>query len=161
MPRETFPRCFSMLLETGYSGNQPGDSLLQNSPISKGTNKVGRMTEIAIKRVYEPQDDGDGYRVLVDRLWPRGMSKDRLHPDCWAKELAPSTEARKAFGHKKENFEEFRTRYLLELDSSAQAAASADDLLERPRVTLLYAAKDPQINHAVVLAEWLDGRQER
>lgn len=116
---------------------------------------------IQIKRVYEKQEPEDGYRVLVDRLWPRGVKKVDLAPDYWAKELAPSTEARKAFAHKAENFEEFRGRYLAELDSSEEAGACAKRLHKAAEerggtLTLLYAAKDPQVNHAVVLKEWLE-----
>lgn len=117
------------------------------------------MPEIRIKRVYEEPSAGDGYRALVDRLWPRGIKKELLSHDLWAKELAPSTEARKEFAHKAENLPAFRARYLTELDSSEAAARLADDLLSHDVVTLLYAAKDSQVNHAVILKEWLDSRQ--
>ena len=117
------------------------------------------MTQVSIKRVYEDASESDGFRVLVDRLWPRGMSKERLHPDLWAKGLAPSNEARKEFAHKAENFQSFRTRYLMELDQSDEAAALAAELLSHGVVTLLYAAKDPEVNHAVILRDWLESRE--
>lgn len=117
---------------------------------------------IKIKRVYEAPGPDDGYRVLVDRLWPRGIKKADLKHDCWAKELAPSTEARKAFAHRAENFEEFKGRYLAELDSSDEARACAERIAleagESGTLTLLYAAKDPQVNHATVLKGWLEQR---
>ena len=115
--------------------------------------------DVQIKRVYEQAAPDDGYRILVDRLWPRGMRKEDLAFDAWAKVLAPSTEARKAFGHKAENFDAFRARYQMELDDSPEASEFVDGLRalspQPSRVTLLYAAKDPQINHAVILAAWL------
>lgn len=114
--------------------------------------------DIRIKRVYEPYESSDGYRVLVDRLWPRGLTKERVHYDLWAKFLAPSTEARRAFGHKAENFAAFKARYLAELDANSQAIDWARTLATNPpaqTITLLYAARDPQINHAVVLDAWL------
>ena len=117
------------------------------------------MAQVSIKRVYEDASESDGFRVLVDRLWPRGMSKERLHPDLWAKGLAPSSEARKEFAHKAENFQSFRTRYLMELDQSDEAAALAAELLSHGVVTLLYAAKDPEVNHAVILRDWLESRE--
>lgn len=118
------------------------------------------MTTVQIKRVYEEAKPEDGYRVLVDRLWPRGIKKVDLKMDLWAKSLAPSTEARKAFAHKAENFEAFKGRYLQELDESDEAAATVDQLrqLAPQTLTLLYAAKDPQINHAVILRDWLSER---
>ncbi len=113
---------------------------------------------IQIKRVYDAPEESDGTRILVDRLWPRGIKKETLQLDDWAKVLAPSTEARKAFAHKAENFGEFKGRYEAELDQSAEAHEYARTLAaSNPRtVTLLYAAKDPQVNHAIVLKGWLE-----
>lgn len=116
--------------------------------------------EVVIKRVYEPYEESDGYRVLVDRLWPRGMTKERVHYDLWAKFLAPSTEIRKAFGHKAENFDTFKKAYTAELDANAEAfdfakKIAGPDFAHYPCVTLLYAARDPKINHAIILAQWL------
>lgn len=116
--------------------------------------------DFQIKRVYEEPSADDGYRILVDRLWPRGIKKENLKMDAWAKVLAPSTEARKEFAHKAENFEAFKNRYIFELDSSEESQEYADSLKScgADKVTLLYAAKDPHVNHAIVLMEWLKGR---
>ena len=94
-----------------------------------------------------------GTTILVDRLWPRGVSKDDLHPDLWLKEVAPSTELRRWFGHDPELFDEFARRYRAEL-----GGARVDKLIDAATpgpITLLYAAKDRQHNHAVVLRDWL------
>lgn len=118
--------------------------------------------DIKIKRVYEKPEADDGYRVLVDKLWPRGIRKADLPYDYWAKELTPSTAARKAFGHKAENFDAFKERYLGELNTSDEARACAQQLEENAMhagdstITLLYAARDPKVNHAVILREWLE-----
>ena len=107
-----------------------------------------------IKRIYEPPKRGDGARVLVDRVWPRGVSKDEAELDLWLKEIAPSTELRKWFGHDPERFAEFRKRYRDELKDKDEAIAELAKL--RPKnVTLLYSAHDEQHNQAVVLAEYL------
>lgn len=116
--------------------------------------------EIVTKRVYEPYEQSDGYRVLVDRLWPRGLTKARVHYDEWAKFLAPSTAVRKAFGHNPANWDTFVAQYTAELNANPEAAAFAKKLTEPtlahyPRVTLLYGAKDEKENQAVVLAQWL------
>lgn len=118
------------------------------------------MARIQIKRVYDPAEEADGTRILIDRLWPRGIRKETLKLDGWPKELAPSTEARREFGHKAENFDAFASRYRMELDTSDAARAYIEVLrTQRPQtLTLLYAARDPQINHAVVLKQWLDER---
>lgn len=118
--------------------------------------------DIKIKRVYEKPEADDGYRVLVDKLWPRGIRKADLPYDYWAKELTPSTAARKAFGHKAENFDAFKERYLDELNTSDEARTCAQQLEENAMhagdntITLLYAARDPKINHAVILKGWLE-----
>jgi uncharacterized protein YeaO (DUF488 family) len=109
------------------------------------------------KRVYDAAEPGDGYRVLVDRLWPRGVSRERAQLDEWARELAPSSELRKWFGHKPERFDEFRSRYRKEL---RERGPQVDELRRRARegpVTLLYAARDREHNEAVVLAELIRG----
>lgn len=113
------------------------------------------MPAVRLKRIYEPPDPSDGYRVLVDRVWPRGVSKEKAAVDEWAKELAPSTELRKWFGHDPERFREFRTRYRRELARSAEALAALRKRSKRQRVTLVYSAKDEQHNQAVVLREYL------
>jgi uncharacterized protein YeaO (DUF488 family) len=109
---------------------------------------------IAIKRVYDPPSPSDGFRVLVDRLWPRGLTKEKAALDLWAKEVAPSPELRKEFNHKPEKFAEFKKLYRFEL-SRNPALAQFRRELKRPKVTLLFGAHDPKINHAAVLAEYL------
>jgi uncharacterized protein YeaO (DUF488 family) len=110
-----------------------------------------------IKRVYDEPSSQDGTRVLVDRLWPRGLSKDDAKLDAWAKDLAPSTELRKWFDHDPDRFSRFAERYRRELSENK---AKIDEFLgsidRRKTLTLLYAAKDSAINHAVVLKEFLD-----
>lgn len=111
------------------------------------------MTDLFLKRIYEPYDETDGYRILVDRLWPRGISKDDARLTFWLKDVAPSSELRKWFCHKPELFAEFRQHYLEELKS--QNLEQIMELTKNDRVTLLYGAKDPVYNHAIVLHEEL------
>lgn len=109
-----------------------------------------------IKRIYEPADEHDGFRVLVDRLWPRGVSRERAALDEWLKDVAPSPELREWFGHKPEYFEEFAARYEAELHNNQTAVQALRDFeKQHTKVTLLYAAHDPSINHAVVLRDYL------
>jgi len=112
--------------------------------------------QIQIKRVYDAPSTTDGHRVLVDRLWPRGLTKKDAAIDVWAKELAPSAELRKWFAHKDERFGEFTRRYDLELDS---LTAEIDKLLSSARsgkLSLLYGARNTTSNHAVVLRDWIE-----
>jgi uncharacterized protein YeaO (DUF488 family) len=109
---------------------------------------------IRIKRIYEDAGTTDGRRILVDRLWPRGLAKADAAIDLWAKEVAPTSGLRTWFDHRPERFDEFRTRYLHELRSNP-AAADLRNQITGKTTTLLYAAKDPVYNHAVVLAEFL------
>ncbi|MCI1673833.1 MAG: DUF488 domain-containing protein [Bifidobacterium tibiigranuli] len=113
---------------------------------------------IAIKRVYEQAEPSDGYRILVDRLWPRGISKVKARLDLWLKEIGPTTELRKWFGHDPERFEEFRVRYLQELDGNPAVSELLDICRTHDAVTLLYGAKDPERNQAVVLRDYLAAR---
>lgn len=108
---------------------------------------------IQIKRIYEVVSENDGYRILVDRLWPRGISKELVKIDEWKKELAPSTELRKWFNHEVENFEEFKKAYIQELSTNEVELNRIRVLLKSQNVTLLYAAKNKRFNQAVVLAE--------
>lgn len=101
---------------------------------------MGRMG-IAIKRIYESPEAPDGYRVLVDRLWPRGMTKERAALDLWMKDVAPSPQLRKWFGHDPARFAEFRAQYIAELDANAAAEELLRICAEYPDVTLLYAAR--------------------
>lgn len=111
---------------------------------------------IRTKRVYEPPEKADGLRVLVDCLWPRGLKKDQARIDAWLKGLAPSECLRKWFGHEPVKWEEFRRRYRLELENRADELGQIRRWeLENEAVTLLFAAKDPQRNNAVVLGEAL------
>jgi uncharacterized protein YeaO (DUF488 family) len=111
------------------------------------------MLDVRIKRIYDEPDRGDGYRVLIDHVWPRGISRERARLDEWARELAPSDELRRWFAHDPARFDEFRARYRGEL------VDQRDRLLELARrartnpVTIMYAARDRQHNNAVVVAE--------
>ena len=113
--------------------------------------------DIRIKRVYEAASKSDGYRVLVDRVWPRGLTKDAAHVDEWAKAIAPSTGLRKWFGHLPAKFPEFTDRYERELQGSATALGHLRALARAQRVTLVYGAKDELHNQAVVLRKVLLG----
>ena len=115
------------------------------------------MGILAIKRGYDPPSSEDGYRVLVDRLWPRGMTKGAAKLDLWAKDLAPSPDLRKEFNHQPEQFAEFTHHYLGELARNPAVAAFRAEL-KRPKMTLLYGAHDRANNHAVVLKEFLEGK---
>ncbi len=110
-----------------------------------------------LKRVYEAPHPRDGFRILVDRLWPRGVAKEKAAVDLWLKEAAPSPELRKSFCHDPAKWDDFRARYAAELETNA----AVDTILERLRegtVTLVYAAKDETYNHAAVLAEHVERR---
>lgn len=113
---------------------------------------------ISLKRAYDQPEPGDGTRILVDRLWPRGVSKEEAHLDAWLKEVAPSNELRKWFGHDPEKFAEFRRRYEVELstEEGRQAFAKLRDLSKQGPVTLVFAARDTQHNNAVVLRDMLE-----
>jgi uncharacterized protein YeaO (DUF488 family) len=119
---------------------------------------VQTMSAIKVKRIYEPQDSSDGQRVLVDRIWPRGIGKEQAALTEWMKDVAPSTELRNWFQHLPERFAEFQRRYEAELSAPA-AKLHVDRLLrwaaEGP-LTLLYAAKDERHNQAVVLKQFLE-----
>ena len=114
---------------------------------------------IQIKRTYDAPRRGDGRRILVERLWPRGMKKDAVAADVWMKEVAPSTELRKWFGHRVERWDEFRRRYRKELNASPSAWEPIVDASGRGTVTLLYSAHDVLHNGAVVLRDYLVERQ--
>ena len=115
--------------------------------------------QIALKRVYDEPAPSDGTRVLVDRLWPRGLSKERAHIDLWLKEVAPSNDLRKWFGHDPEKFAEFRRRYEAELasESGQEALAKLRDMAKHAQITLVFAAHDVEHNNAVVLRDLLLG----
>ncbi|MFN3532798.1 MAG: DUF488 domain-containing protein [Candidatus Brocadia sp.] len=111
-----------------------------------------------IKRVYEKPDESDGIRVLVDRLWPRGIKKEDARIDYWMKEIAPSDNLRKWFGHKEDRWEEFKSRYFEELKEKNDLLKQLMDLGEKKKVTLLYGAKDTEKNNAQALLELLKKR---
>lgn len=113
-------------------------------------------TIFQVKRIYDDFATSDGYRVLVDRLWSRGFSKERAQLDEWNKDIAPSPELRTWFNHEPAKFAEFAVRYQEELMSNAAVAVFLQSIQSEPVVTLLYGAKDPVINHAVVLRDFLN-----
>jgi uncharacterized protein YeaO (DUF488 family) len=115
--------------------------------------------KLQVKRVYEPRSASDGQRVLVDRVWPRGISKDKLGDATWLKEVAPSTDLRKWFGHRPERWKQFCSRYAAELDNNPDAIAKLRALCARGPVTLLYSARDTQHNQALALADYLAARR--
>lgn len=118
------------------------------------------MTRLQLKRVYDAPAKGDGARVLVDRLWPRGIAKQKAKIDLWLKDVAPSNELRKTFHAKPEAWDAFVSAYKRELTGAAAQAAVAEleALLRKEPVTLLYAARDDTHNNAVALKAWLEKR---
>jgi uncharacterized protein YeaO (DUF488 family) len=110
---------------------------------------------IQIKRIYDEYEAADGYRILVDRLWPRGISKDKAHVDEWVKEIAPSSELRQWFNHEPERFAAFKSKYKQELKANADLLGAIKKRAKQERVTLLYGAKDEVHNQAQVLLELL------
>ncbi|MDR6417431.1 DUF488 family protein [Pseudarthrobacter sulfonivorans] len=110
-----------------------------------------------IKRMYDRPADDDGCRVLVDRLWPRGVSRENAQLDLWLKEIAPSPPLRKEFGHMKERIGDFRRQYLRELDHNPAVDTLRGLAATHHRVTFLYGARDPEANHAQVLLEFIRG----
>ena len=114
------------------------------------------MQPIVIKRVYEEASENDGYRILVDRLWPRGVSKEEAKLDEWVKIIAPSTELRKWFDHKEERLQEFAIRYKEELLQQEEELNRLRKIATTKKITLLYGAKDPVINQAIVLKNILN-----
>lgn len=115
------------------------------------------MNTIQIKRIYEERLPSDGYRILVDRLWPRGLTKEKAYIDEWNKNIAPSAELRKWFHHQPEEFEQFSKLYKQELSTHEQELKRLKEIAGNQPLTLLYAARDTQVNHARVLEEVLKG----
>lgn len=119
------------------------------------------MSEIKIRRAYVEKGKDDGYRILVDRLWPRGIKKEDLSFSWWPKDIAPSDELREAFNHDEEKFDDFKSAYLKELDNNDLKAEFLDKVskqLKKHNVTLVYGAKDEEHNQAVVLKEWTENK---
>lgn len=122
------------------------------------------MSQLRMKRVYDEAEASDGYRILVDRLWPRGIKKEDLPHDLWAKDITPSNEIRKEFDHEEGKFDTFMTSYLNELTENEEAdefIQMVEKELNKNNVTLLYAAKDTKNNHVIVLIEWLEKQLDR
>lgn len=113
---------------------------------------------IRIDRIYDSPRSDQEFRILVDRIWPRGVSKEKAALDLWAKGIAPSTSLRKWFGHMPERFDEFRDRYLAELDKNPEAPKLVRLVRGRENVVLLYSAKDSAHNQAVVLEQYLKSK---
>ena len=113
------------------------------------------MGQVDIKRVYEQAADEDGIRVLVDRLWPRGVSKERAALSGWIKDVAPSSDLRRWWHHDPDRFEEFARRYRTELDDNPALEDLLSIVREHDRTTLVYAAKDPAVNHALILRDYI------
>ncbi|HKN94391.1 MAG TPA: DUF488 family protein [Thermoleophilaceae bacterium] len=111
--------------------------------------------DVRTKRAYDPPEPGDGYRVLIDHLWPRGVKREALELDEWARDLAPSDDLRKWFGHVPERFEEFRTRYRNELSSHKEEIAELRKRARKGPLTIVYAARHSEHSNAAVLAELL------
>ena len=119
-------------------------------------NEIKRMSKISVKRVYEPASENDGYRILVDRLWPRGLAKTKTHVDEWLKDVAPSNELRKWFNHEAEKWTEFKKSYKAELKESNAIEILQPLLKKYKHITLLFGAKDEGHNQAIVLKEYLE-----
>lgn len=113
------------------------------------------MGKIQLKRIYEPVEETDGIRILIDRLWPRGVKKETAHIDEWMKEIAPSTDLRKWFDHDPAKWQEFIARYSVELKQNDTVNHLAQLINKNDTVTLLYAAHDEQHNHALVLHQFI------
>jgi len=116
----------------------------------------GKRIEIRIKRVYEKPDDADGCRILVDRLWARGLSREKAKVDVWAKEIAPSTELRRWYGHDPDKWAEFKSRYATELETKPGQVEALLRNIQAGIVTFLYSSKEQQLNNACALKEYLE-----
>lgn len=116
-------------------------------------------TTFTTRRVYDPPSDDDGFRVLVDRLWPRGLTKEKARIDLWAKQISPSDELRKQFHHDAGRWDEFRKRYSAELEANGEAVSQLlETLRAHRRVTLLFGARETEFNNAVALKGFLEKR---
>jgi uncharacterized protein YeaO (DUF488 family) len=113
------------------------------------------ILDIRTKRVYEPPDAHDGFRVLVDRIWPRGMAKEQVRADLWLRDVAPSTALRKWFAHDPSKWEEFKKRYFAELDKNPESVHVLLEAAAKGTLTLLFSARDAEHNQAIALKEYL------
>lgn len=114
------------------------------------------MQNIHIKRIYDTADPSDGIRILVDKLWPRGISKERANLSFWAKDLAPSTELRKQYSHDSQSWPAFRDSYFAELDSNPEALSELKTYFNGGVVTFLFSSKETKLNNAVALKEYVE-----
>ncbi|WPU97370.1 DUF488 family protein [Mucilaginibacter sp. cycad4] len=114
--------------------------------------------DIKVKRVYEPHAEDDGIRILVDRLWPRGIKKEDAHIDKWFKEIAPSNELRKWYNHDPEKFEAFNQKYRAEIEGTKALDELVDYIRQHKTVTLVFSSKEPKLNNAIVLRTIIDER---
>ncbi|MBS1743743.1 MAG: DUF488 family protein [Bacteroidetes bacterium] len=119
------------------------------------------MNRIKIKRIYEKAEEDDGYRMFVDRLWARGLTKEKAAIDEWNKIIAPSGELRTWFGHKPEKFKQFSQLYTAELKSKPEELKRINSIAKKQNLTLLYAARNEKINHAIVLLDVLHQHHEQ
>ncbi|HER19578.1 MAG TPA: DUF488 family protein [Chromatiales bacterium] len=110
---------------------------------------------IRIKRVYDPPSPGDGPRILVDRLWPRGISREKARIDHWIKEVAPSHDLRRWYGHEPHKWPEFRKRYFVELDANSEAIDALRAAMPKGKATFLFSSKETELNNATALREYL------
>jgi uncharacterized protein YeaO (DUF488 family) len=127
--------------------------LIKPSGLTLSTASINMKT--TIKRVYEPAAKTDGTRILIDRLWPRGLTKQVAKVDVWLKDIAPGTELRKWFAHDPKKMESFSKKYIAELEENPDAVTELKQYIKKRKVTLVYGAKDPECNHAVVLQSFL------
>lgn len=111
---------------------------------------------ITIKRIYEAPSRDDGYRVLVDRLWPRGMSKEKARVDLWLRDISPSSELRKWFNHEPQKWKEFQERYFAEIETQKEILRPLLKKVKEGNVTLLYSSRELQLNNAVALKEYIE-----
>ena len=116
----------------------------------------GKRIEIRVKRVYEEPEESDGRRILVDRLWARGLSKEKAKVDVWVKEIAPSTELRRWYGHDPNKWTEFKSRYAAELETNPGQVEEILGEIQAGIVTFLYSSKEEQLNNAVALKEYME-----
>ncbi len=117
---------------------------------------MAKRYPIALKRVYEPAEPDDGIRILVERLWPRGLSKEKAKVDHWLKDLAPSAELRKWFQHDVEKWEEFKSKYFEELSNQVDGLEGLLDLIKSHKVTLVFASKEERFNNSNALVEFIE-----
>lgn len=139
-----------------------GQSVLQPLDLRGTVKRIrmrGKPCTVGLKRAYERSSPGDGMRILVDRLWPRGLSKEQLAVDFWLKDAAPSDALRRWYGHQPRRWESFAAKYRAELAQRASLLRLLDELRRRGRITLLYGARDTARNNAVVLREVLEERR--